>query len=306
MDTKREKQLAAFGRLLDIMDELRVKCPWDRVQTTETLRPMTIEETYELSDAILADDVHNTEKELGDVMLHIVFYCKIASEKGDYDIADMIDRLCEKLIYRHPHVYGNVKATTAEQVVQNWEQLKTKEKDGNKTVLAGVPSHLPPLLKAYRMQDKARAVGFDWEKKEDVWEKVKEEIGEFETEMKSMGTVVADAKSASKAAVAAAMDPAAEPDAVRAADAAQKEATAKAEAYKDKAQRELGDVLFSLVNASRLYDLNPDTALEETCRKFKERFTYVELQARAAGKTMSDLSLGEMDALWDEAKAKGL
>jgi tetrapyrrole methylase family protein/MazG family protein len=306
MNTRREKQLEAFNRLLDIMDDLRVKCPWDRVQTTETLRPMTIEETYELSDAIMHGDVPNTEKELGDVMLHIVFYCKIASEKGDYDIADMMNKLCDKLVYRHPHVYGTVKAETAEQVVQNWEQLKTKEKDGNKTVLAGVPETLPPLIKAYRIQEKARAVGFDWEKREDVWEKVKEEVGEYEQELRSMGTVVADAKTASKAAVAAAMDPNAKPEEVNAADAVQKAATAKAEAAKTKAQGELGDVLFALVNASRLYDLNPDTALEATCMKFKNRFTYVELAARAKGMQLKDMTLEQMDALWDEAKAKGL
>ncbi|MCI2122490.1 MAG: hypothetical protein LKK19_07290, partial [Bacteroidales bacterium] len=216
------------------------------------------------------------------------------------------NKLCEKLIYRHPHVYGNVKASTAEQVVQNWEQLKTKEKGGNKTVLAGVPSHLPPLLKAYRMQDKARAVGFDWEKKEDVWPKVKEEIGEFETEMNSMGTVVADAKAASKAAVAAALDNGSDPEAVKVADDAQKQATAKAEEAKDKAERELGDVLFALVNASRLYDLNPDTALERTCRKFKDRFTYVELQARSKNLEIKNMTLAQMDGLWDEAKEKGL
>ena len=306
MNTSREKQLEAFNRLLDIMDDLRVKCPWDRVQTTETLRPMTIEETYELSDAIMHGDVPNTEKELGDVMLHIVFYCKIASEKGDYDIADMMNKLCDKLVYRHPHVYGTVKAETAEQVVQNWEQLKTKEKDGNKTVLAGVPETLPPLIKAYRIQEKARAVGFDWEKREDVWEKVKEEVGEYEQELRSMGTVVADAKTASKAAVAAAMDPNAKPEEVNAADAVQKAATAKAEAAKTKAQGELGDVLFALVNASRLYDLNPDTALEATCMKFKNRFTYVELAARSKGMQLKDMTLEQMDALWDEAKAKGL
>lgn len=306
MNTSREKQLEAFNRLLDIMDDLRVKCPWDRVQTTETLRPMTIEETYELSDAIMHGDVPNTEKELGDVMLHIVFYCKIASEKGDYDIADMMNKLCDKLVYRHPHVYGTVKAETAEQVVQNWEQLKTKEKDGNKTVLAGVPETLPPLIKAYRIQEKARAVGFDWEKREDVWEKVKEEVGEYEQELRSMGTVVADAKTASKAAVAAAMDPKAKPEEVNAADAVQKAATAKAEAAKTKAQGELGDVLFALVNASRLYDLNPDTALEATCMKFKNRFTYVELAARSKGMQLKDMTLEQMDALWDEAKAKGL
>lgn len=263
----REKELAAFERLLDIMDELREKCPWDRVQTMESLRPNTIEETYELSDAILNSDLKNISKELGDVLLHIVFYAKIGKEKGAFDITDVINLLCDKLVYRHPHVFSTTEVSGAAEVIQNWEQLKQKEKDGNKTVLSGVPATLPPLIKAYRMQDKARAVGFDWDKKEDVWEKVEEEIGEFKEELKSM---------------------------------------ADNEQAKDKANRELGDLLFSIVNASRLYGLNPDTALEQTCLKFRNRFTYVELAAKEQGKQLKELTLEQMDNLWNEAKAKEL
>ena len=263
----REEQLKAFNRLLDVMDDLREKCPWDRKQTNESLRPNTIEEVYELSDTILRGDTHNMAKELGDVLLHVVFYAKIGSETGDFDIADVCNKLCDKLIYRHPHVYGDVAAETAGQVVKNWEQLKQTEKDGNKTVLGGVPETLPPLLKAYRMQDKARAVGFDWENKEDVWDKVTEEIAEFRTELMFMDEEGGD---------------------------------------REKAQNELGDLLFSMVNASRLYDLNPDTALETTCRKFRNRFNYVEAEAAKQGKKLKDMTLGEMDKLWEEAKAKGI
>ena len=263
----REEQLAAFDRLLTIMEELREKCPWDRVQTMESLRPNTIEETYELSDAILNTDLKNISKELGDVLLHIVFYAKIGKEKGAFDITDVINLLCAKLVYRHPHVFSTTEVSGAAEVIQNWEQLKQKEKDGNKTVLSGVPATLPPLIKAYRMQDKARAVGFDWAKKEDVWEKVEEEIGEFKEELKSM-----DDNDESK----------------------------------DKANRELGDLLFSIVNASRLYDRNPDTALEQTCLKFRNRFTYVELAAKEQGKQLKELTLEQMDNLWNEAKSKGL
>ncbi len=264
----RDKELQAFERLLDIMDELRVKCPWDREQTTESLRPMTIEETYELSDAILAKDTKNISKELGDILLHIVFYAKIGKEEGNFDITDVINLLCEKLIYRHPHVFSATKVSDAAEVVQNWESLKRKEKDGNKTVLSGVPSTLPPLLKAYRMQDKARAVGFDWEEKGQVWDKVSEELGEFQDELVKM-------------------------------DLSDKESV-------DRAQGELGDLLFAIVNASRLYDLNPDTALETTCIKFKNRFTYLELKAKEKGRDMKQMTLAEMDEIWDEAKSKGL
>ncbi len=274
MANNRENQLAAFNRLLDVMDTLREKCPWDRKQTIDSLRPNTIEEVYELSDAILNHDMHNISKELGDVLLHIVFYAKIGSEQGQFDIADVCNQLCDKLIFRHPHVYppkedgselakDSSKAKNADQVVKNWEQLKQTEKDGNKTVLGGVPNTLPPLIKAYRMQDKARAVGFDWEKKEDVWDKVAEELGEFKAELANM------------------------PD---------------SEEGRSAAQAELGDFLFSIVNASRLYKLNPDTALETTCNKFRRRFTFVEMEARKSGRDIKDLTLAEMDALWEEAK----
>lgn len=254
--------MEAFSRILDVMDELREKCPWDREQTIKSLRTMTIEETFELSDAILNDDMHNISKELGDLLLHVIFYAKIGEEQGKFDIVDVIDRLCSKLIYRHPHVYSTVEVNNAGQVVQNWEQLKTKEKDGNKTILSGVPESMPSLIKAYRMQEKAAAVGFDWEKKEDVWAKVKEEIAEFEKEIADMD--------------------------------------------QQKASDELGDLFFSLVNAARLYKLNPDTALESTNKKFRRRFTYLENETIRKGKSLKEMSLQEMDAIWDQAKAKGL
>ena len=264
----REKEMQAFARLLDIMDDLREKCPWDRKQTLQSLRPQTIEEVYELSDALMAEDLHNVSKELGDVLLHVVFYAKIGQEKGAFDMADVINMLCDKLIYRHPHVYGQAKADSAGDVVKNWEQLKRTEKDGNKTVLSGVPQSLPSLIKAYRIQDKARAVGFDWDKKEDVWKKVDEEIGEFRRELSAMES--------------------------------------GEEGAKQRAEAELGDVIFSVVNAARLYDLNPDTALERTCNKFKDRFTYLELRSKELGRDLKEMTLQEMDAIWDEAKAKGL
>jgi len=272
MKTRQEK-LEAFGRILDILDELRVKCPWDRKQTTESLRPQTIEEVYELSDAILKEDGKNISKELGDVLLHVLFYAKIGEEKGEYDIVDVINFLCDKLIYRHPHVFSTSEVSSAEDVVKQWEMLKTKEKDGNKRILSGVPDALPPLLKAYRMQDKARGVGFDWEEKSQVWDKVKEEIGEYQAEL----------------------------DAV---DAAGSEEERKA-AF-DRAEVELGDFLFAVVNAARLYGLNPDTALERTCAKFKRRFTYLEEHTIRQGRDLKDMTLAEMDEIWDEAKAKGL
>lgn len=248
---KRENQLKAFERLLDIMDELREKCPWDRKQTMESLRPNTIEEVYELSDAIMAEDLHNIAKELGDVLLHVVFYSKIGDEKEAFDIADVCNLLCDKLVYRHPHVFGDTAVKNVEDVLKNWEQLKQKEKDGNKTVLSGVPVSLPSLIKAYRMQEKARNVGFDWAEREEVWAKVKEEIAEFEEKP---------------------------------------------------SEDELGDVLFSIVNAARLYDLNPDTALEKTNGKFCSRFGYVEAKAKEQGRNIKDLTLAEMDSLWNEAK----
>ncbi len=266
IQNSREEKLEAFGKLLDIMDELREKCPWDRVQTTQSLRPLTIEETYELSDAILNNDENNISKELGDILLHIVFYAKIGSEKGTFDIVDVIKHLCDKLIYRHPHVFGEKVVAGAEEVIRNWEQLKTKEKDGNKRVLSGVPSSLPPLLKAYRMQDKVRAVGFDWEERSQVWDKVDEELGEFKEELNKID--YSDIKSV------------------------------------ERAEEELGDFLFSIVNAARLYDLNPDTALESTCAKFRNRFTYLEEQTIRKGRSLKEMTLAEMDQIWDEAKEK--
>lgn len=257
MHTKEEK-MEAFGRFLDVLDELREKCPWDRKQTNESLRPNTIEETYELCDALMRNDTKDVCKELGDVLMHVCFYSKLADEKGEFDIKDVCDRLCEKLIYRHPHVFGDTVAESAGEVVQNWEQLKLKEKDGNKTVLSGVPQSLPTLIKAYRIQDKARAVGFDWEERSQVWDKVKEEIGEFEEALDNMG--------------------------------------------KEQAEEELGDVLFSLINAARLYGLNPDNALEHTNQKFIRRFGYIEQQTIRQGKSLKDMTLAEMDALWEEAK----
>ncbi len=262
MHTKEEK-MEAFGRLLDIMDDLREKCPWDRVQTRESLRTNTIEETFELSEAILKDHPEEIKKELGDLLLHIVFYAKIGQEKGEYDIKDVCDALCEKLIYRHPHVYGttDVQGSTS-RVEQNWEQLKLKEKDGNRTVLDGVPTSLPALIKAYRMQDKARNVGFDWERREQVWDKVSEELGELRAELDR-----ADA---------------------------------------DASEAEMGDFLFSVINAARLYGINPDNALERTNAKFRRRFDYLEAQTIRRGRSLKDMTLAEMDAIWDEAKRQGM
>ncbi|SRR5574344_819945 len=261
----------AFGRLLEIMDELRVKCPWDKKQTIATLRPQTIEETYELSEAVLNGEMHNICKELGDVLLHIVFYARIGREQGAFDMTDVINNLCSKLIYRHPHVFGDASAKDAEQVVKNWEQLKTREKEGNKTVLSGVPESLPVMIKAYRMQDKARGVGFDWTEKEQVWEKVEEEIGEFKVELKGLSKDC-DSGNVTEAG------------------------------YKERAQGELGDLLFSIINAARLYDLNPDTALESTCKKFRSRFTYLENETIRKGRNLNEMTLSEMDKIWDEAK----
>jgi len=262
MHTKEEK-LAAFARLLDVMDELREKCPWDRKQTYESLRPNTVEETFELCDALLRHDTKNICKELGDVLLHVVFYAKIGSETDDFDIADVCDKLCDKLIFRHPHVYGETVAASAGAVEENWEKIKQKEKDGNRTVLSGVPSSLPSLIKAYRIQDKARNVGFDWDKKEDVWSKVREELSELEAELSQ-------------------------------------------EDNKEKQTDELGDFMFSIINAARLYHLNPDNALERTNQKFIRRFNYVERKSKEAGVQIQDMTLAEMDRLWNEAKAQGL
>ena len=262
MNSTRSEKLEAFGRLLDILDELRVKCPWDRKQTNESLRTNTIEETYELCEALMRDDEVNIKKELGDLLLHIVFYAKIGDEKGEFDIKDVCDSLCDKLIFRHPHVFGTAEADTAGKVEQNWEQLKLKEKGGNKTVLGGVPASLPSIVKAHRIQDKARNIGFDWEEREQVWDKVKEEIGEFQAEVANMD--------------------------------------------KEKAEAEFGDVMFSLINAARLYKINPDNALELTNQKFIRRFNYLEEHTIKEGKNLKDMSLEEMDAIWNEAKKKGL
>lgn len=250
----------AFSRLLDIMDKLRVECPWDRKQTMETLRSLTIEETYELSDAICEGDMPEIKKELGDLLLHVVFYAKIATEKNAFTIKEVIDSLCEKLIYRHPHIFSDVKVKDEKEVERNWEQLKLKEKGRGKRVMEGVPKTMPSLIKAMRMQDKARGVGFDWDEKEQVWDKVEEEISELKEEFKT--------------------------------------------GNKEKMEDEFGDVMFSLVNAARLYDINPDDALESTNRKFLKRFSYLEEKVLAQGKNIKDLSLTEMDKLWEEAKKK--
>ena len=254
----RDQQLAAFDRLLSVMDELREKCPWDRKQTFESLRQNTIEETYELASALIKDDMNEIAQELGDVLLHVVFYAKIGSEKGAFDIADVCNKIADKLIFRHPHVYGEQAVQNADEVSQLWEQVKLKEKDGNKTVLAGIPEALPALVKAYRIQDKVANVGFDWEKREDVWAKVKEEIAEFEAEVENMD--------------------------------------------EEKATDEMGDLFFALVNAARLYKIRPDNALEKTNAKFIRRFNYIEQQAKEKGQSLKDMTLDEMEALWQEAK----
>ena len=276
----REEQMKAFGRLLDVLDQLREKCPWDKKQTNESLRPNTIEETFELCDALSRNDQHEVMKELGDVLMHVCFYAKIGSEKKQFDIADVLNHQADKLIFRHPHIYHPsqvgasepkplpygednserefANAQTSEQVLQNWEQIKLKEKDGNKTVLSGVPAALPSLIKAYRIQDKARNVGFDWQKREDVWDKVREELAELEEEL--------------------------------------------AKEDKETSTDELGDFLFSVINAARLYHLNPDNALERTNRKFISRFNYIEEHSIKAGKPLTEMTLEEMDALWNAAK----
>lgn len=278
----REEQMRAFGRLLDVLDELRDKCPWDKKQTIESLRPNTIEETFELCDAIMKNDQHEMMKELGDVLMHTCFYAMIAREQGLFDIADVLNTETDKLIFRHPHIYHPSQvgapepkplpygedqdarefsnAETAEQVLKNWEQIKLKEKDGNKSVLSGVPASLPSLIKAYRIQDKARNVGFDWEKKEDVWKKVHEELAELEDELNRED--------------------------------------------KERSEAELGDFLFAIINAARLYHLNPDNALERTNQKFISRFNYIEEHSIKVGRPLTEMTLEEMDALWNEAKQK--
>lgn len=252
------KKLKAFNRLLEIMDTLREQCPWDKKQTFDSLRANTIEEVFELSDAVEKKDFQAIKEELGDVLLHIVFYSKMGDEQKEFDIADVCNSISDKMVFRHPHIYGEAKAATTEDVLNNWEKIKQKEKNGEKTVLEGVPRSLPSMIKAYRIQDKVRHVGFDWEKREDVWAKVKEEIGELEKEM-ATGT----------------------PESI---------------------ENEFGDVIFSLVNAARLYDINPDNALEHTNRKFTDRFNYVEARAKQMGKHLEDMTLAEMDELWTEAK----
>lgn len=261
-DQRRKEKLEAFDRLLTIMDELRLNCPWDKKQTLESIRHLTIEETYELSDAILNEQLDEIKKEIGDLMLHMVFYSKIADEKGAFDIADALNAISEKLIHRHPHIYGDVQADDEEAVKANWEKIKLKEK-GNVSVLGGVPKSLPAMVKATRIQDKARGVGFDWEKKEQVWEKVEEEIEEFKHEVDiSMGEAI----------------------------------------NKEKARNEFGDLLFSLVNYSRFLDIDPEEALERTNLKFIKRFQYLEQEANKNGKDIADMTLAEMDVYWEEAK----
>lgn len=254
----REEKIEALGRVLDTLDRLRVECPWDRKQTNESLRPNTIEEVYELADALLGNDSPNIKKELGDVLLHVMFYSKIGEENAAFDIADVANALNEKLIFRHPHIFGEVKVNDAHDVEQNWEQIKLKEKGGNKSVLAGVPASLPPLIKSYRIQEKAANVGFDWETPSQVWDKVKEEIAEFEDAVDNLGH--------------------------------------------DEREAEMGDILFSLVNAARLYKIHPDNALERTNRKFIKRFNYIEEQVKLSGRSLKELTLVELDKLWNDAK----
>ena len=257
MHSDKEKS-EAFLRFLNVLDTLREKCPWDAKQTNESLRANTIEEVYELTDAILDNDSVNIKKELGDVLLHIGFYSKIADEKGQFDIADVCNALTDKLIFRHPHIYGTISADSPEEVSKNWEQIKLKEKGGNKTVLSGVPKSLPSLIKADRIQEKASNVGFDWEQPEQVWDKVKEEINEVEAEIRRGNKV--------------------------------------------KLEDEFGDLLFAVINAARLYGVNPENALEKTNRKFIRRFNYLEGKAKEMGKSLKEMTLAEMDEIWDEAK----
>lgn len=259
MKHTKEEKLQAIGETLDILDTLREKCPWDSKQTNESLRPNTIEETYELADALIADDSPNICKELGDVFLHVAFYARIGEEKGDFDMYDVCKSLNNKLIFRHPHIYGNVEANTSEEVRQNWEKLKLKEKNGNKSVLGGVPKALPSMIKASRIQEKASNVGFDWEKRDDVWKKVKEEVNEVEHEIQNKNA--------------------------------------------DRLKEEFGDLMFAVINAARLYGIDPENALELTNRKFINRFNHIENRAKESGRRVNELSLEEMDKYWDEAKS---
>ena len=256
MTSDRSGQLEAFGRLLDIMDELREKCPWDRKQTMESLRHLTIEEVYELGDAILDNDLTEVRKELGDIMLHMVFYARLGWEQGAFDVADVLNGICEKLIQRHPHIYGDVEVRDEEEVKQNWEKLKMKE--GRESVLEGVPRSLPAMVKATRIQDKAKGVGFDWEEKEQVWEKVQEELAEL------------------------------------------REAEASGE--EQHLEEELGDVLFSVINYARFLNMDPESALERTNKKFIGRFTHMERQIKEQGLLMQEMSLSELEAFWRSAK----
>lgn len=254
----RQEKLEALGRVIDTLDILRVKCPWDAKQTNQSLRPNTIEEVYELCDALIKEDNANIRKELGDVLLHVLFYAKIGEEKGEFDIADVADALNTKLIYRHPHVFGDTQVSDTGEVLRNWEELKLREKGGNKTVLSGVPAALPAMIKAERITEKAANVGFDWQKREDVWEKVTEELSEFSEAVGDMD--------------------------------------------RDQMEAEMGDVLFAVVNAARLYGINSENALERTNGKFIRRFNHIEARAKGMGKSLKDMTLGEMDELWNEAK----
>ena len=263
MHTKEEK-LAAFGQLLDTMDALREKCPWNAAQTMESIRPMTEEEVYELSDAILRGDRAETAKEVGDLLYHLVFYARIGQEEGSFDIADSLHKVVDKMVFRHPHVFGDQAGSpvSAKEIADTWELVKAQEKDGNKTVMSGIPDAMPAVLKALSMQEKARGCGFDWERREDVWDKVSEELGEVRE-------------------ACAEQDPA-------------------------HMQEEFGDLLFAVINAARLYGVDPEAALSGTCSKFRRRFGYLEEQTLKKGRKLTDLTLAEMDAIWDEGKAKGL
>jgi len=262
-DIRRKEKLEAFDRLLTIMDELRLNCPWDKKQTLESIRHLTIEETYELSDAILTENLEEVKKEIGDLMLHMVFYSKIADEQKVFDIGDALNAISDKLVHRHPHIYSDVEANDEEAVKANWEKIKLKEK-GNTSVLGGVPTSLPALVKAIRIQDKARGIGFDWEKKEQVWEKVEEEMQEFKAEFNVAENEAIDKK---------------------------------------KALGEFGDLLFSLVNYSRFIDIDPEEALERTNLKFIKRFQYLETESKKDGKSIGEMSLEEMDHYWEKAKS---
>lgn len=257
----RKQKLEAFGRLLDVMDELREKCPWDKEQTNESLRANTIEETYELAEAIINNDNEEIKKELGDLLLHVVFYSKIGEEKESFDVADVCNSICDKLIFRHPHVFGDKTTKSSSDVEKSWEEIKLKEKGGNKTVLEGVPSSLPSMVKAYRIQDKARNSGFDWNEKQDVWEKVQEELGELQHEINKKN--------------------------------------------ENNIEAEFGDTLFSIINAARLYGVNPDNALERTNQKFIYRFNYMEQKVKEQGGALKEMLLEDMEVLWQEAKRNG-